>query len=113
MSLGTPLCAELFSRFPDVDAVQTNNDDIALGALFELQRRRVSIPDELGICGFNDLNFCMVSHPGLTSIRTYRYEMGKRAIEMLIASIGGSRPAEAVVDTGFALIERQSTQRQS
>ncbi len=111
VSLGTPLCAELFSRVPDVDAVQTNNDDIALGALFELQRRRVSIPDEMGICGFNDLNYCQVSHPGLTSIRTYRYEMGKRAVEMVIAAISGNRPEQPVVDTGFLLVERESTQR--
>lgn len=111
VSFGTPLCAELFSRVPDVDAVQTNNDDIALGALFELQRRRVTIPDEVGICGFNDLNFCQVSHPALTSIRTYRYEMGKKAVEMLISTISGKRPAEPVVDTGFLLVERESTQR--
>lgn len=111
VSLGTSLCAELFSRAPSADAVQTNNDDIALGALFELQRRRISIPDQFGLCGFNDLNFGSVSHPGLTSIRTYRYEMGYKAIEMAIAALTGNRPAEPVVDIGFSLVERGSTQR--
>jgi LacI family gluconate utilization system Gnt-I transcriptional repressor len=52
-----------------------------------------------------------VAHPTVTSVRTFRYEMGKRALEMLIAAIDGTRPDEPVVDMGFALEARESTAR--
>lgn len=111
VSLGAELCAELFSRVPDADAIQTNNDDTALGVLFELQRRRISIPDQFGLCGFNDLNLASISHPTMTSIKTYRYEMGKLAVEMLIDTLTGAPPADKIVDIGYSLVERESTRR--
>ncbi len=111
ITLGGELCAELLARVPDADAVQTNNDDIAIGAFFECQRRRIRIPDEFGISGFNDLELMSVAHPTITSVRTYRYEMGKSAIEMLMRAIAGDRPSQPTVDLGFRLVLRQSTDR--
>ena len=56
VSLGAAQLAELLSRDPAADAVLCNNDDLALGVLFECQRRDIAIPDAFGICGFNDLD---------------------------------------------------------
>lgn len=111
ITLGVELCVELLARVPDADAVQTNNDDIAIGAFFECQRRRIRIPEEFGISGFNDLELMSVAHPTITSVRTFRYEMGKVAIEMLMEAIAGRRPEQPIVDLGFELIRRQSTDR--
>ena len=111
ITVGAQLCTELLARVPDADAVQTNNDDIAVGAFFEVQRRRMRIPEEFGVSGFNDLELMSVAHPTITSVRTFRYEMGKVAVEMLMESIAGRRPKERVVDLGFELIQRQSTDR--
>ncbi len=109
--LGGALLSEFIARFPDADAIQANNDDIALGALFECQRRRISMPADFGISGFNDFDVASIVHPTLTSVRTYRYEMGRKAIEMLIAAIKGERPIERIVNLGFELVERESTAR--
>lgn len=109
--LGTQLCAEFLARNPDADALQTNNDDITLGALFECKRRRMRMPQEFGIAGFHDFEFMSVAHPTVTSVRTFRYEMGKRGFEMLVDAIAGRRPDEPVVDMGFELEIRQSTAR--
>jgi LacI family transcriptional regulator, gluconate utilization system Gnt-I transcriptional repressor len=111
VTLGGELCAELLSRLPDADAIQTNNDDIAIGAMFECRRRRMRIPEDFGISGFNDLEIMSVAHPSMTSVRTYRYEMGRLAIEMLVDSIAGKRPEDSVVDLGFKLMVRESTDR--
>ncbi|UYQ72943.1 LacI family DNA-binding transcriptional regulator [Pelagibacterium flavum] len=106
---------EMFSDFlgmaPDADAVFCNNDDMALGALFECQRRHIRVPTQFGIMGYNDLDYTAVSNPPISSIRTLRYDMGYRAIEMIIAASKGERPEPAVVDVGYELKARQSTSR--
>lgn len=111
VSLGAQLCSDFLSRHPEGDAILANSDDIALGALFECQRRRVRIPDEMGICGFHDFDYASVVYPSMTSVRTYRFEMGRRAIEMAIAVIDGAPPDERVVDLQFDLSLRESTAR--
>jgi LacI family transcriptional regulator, gluconate utilization system Gnt-I transcriptional repressor len=113
VQLGCELFADLCARAPDVDAVFCNNDDLAVGVLFEAQRRRIAVPQSLGICGFNDLEIVAVTNPALTSVRTYREDMGRRAIQMVLASIAGEPVDEPVVDLGFKLIARESTARSS
>lgn len=111
VTIGCELMAELLARAPDADAVFCINDDLALGALFECQRRRIAVPTKFGICGFNDLEMMAVANPPLTSVQTFRWEMGRRAAEMLMARIGGASVPAPVVDLGFELIERVSTRR--
>lgn len=110
-TLGADMFGDLLARRPDVDAVFCNNDDLALGVLFEAQRRRIDVPNALGICGFNDFEMMAVTHPRLTSVRTHREEMGRLGIKMLIAAIGGRRPDQTRVDLGFEVIVRESTRR--
>jgi LacI family gluconate utilization system Gnt-I transcriptional repressor len=111
VSMGSALCSELFARGVGADAVQANNDDIALGTMFECLRRRIRIPQDFGIVGFNDLEPMAVASPSITSVVTHRYDMGRRAIEMLFASLENRRPAERTVDLGFELVARESTAR--
>ena len=109
VTLGGALLTDLLSRAPDIEAVACVNDDLALGVLFECQRRHISVPEEIAIVGFNDLEFMASAVPSLTSVRTNRYEMGRRAVTMVTAAIDGNRPPEPVVDLGFELMIRQSS----
>ncbi|MES2751105.1 MAG: LacI family DNA-binding transcriptional regulator [Pseudomonadota bacterium] len=106
---GGTLFADLLASAPDIDAVFCVNDDLALGVLFECQRRHISVPEQIAIVGFNDLEFMASTVPPLTSVRTNRYEMGKSAVTMVTAAIEGDRPAEPVIDLGFELMIRQSS----
>lgn len=109
VTLGGTLLADLLSRAPDIDSVFCINDDLALGVLFECQRRGIPVPGRIAIVGFNDMEFMASAVPSLSSVRTNRYEMGREAVTMLIEAIEGRRPEKAVVDLGFELIIRQST----
>jgi LacI family gluconate utilization system Gnt-I transcriptional repressor len=113
VTLGGTLLADLLAKAPDIEAVFCGNDDIALGALFECQRRRMSVPEQMAIVGFNDLEFMSCAVPTLTSVRTNRYEMGRDAAVMLIEAVEGRRPAQPVVDLGFSVMKRQSSARQT
>lgn len=110
--LGGTMFADLLAQAPDIDAVFCVNDDLALGVLFECQRRQIAIPDQIAIVGFNDMEFMAAAVPSLSSVRTNRYEMGKNAITMLTAAIEGHRPEQRTVDLGFELMVRQSSQPQ-
>jgi LacI family gluconate utilization system Gnt-I transcriptional repressor len=109
--LGGVLLSDLVTKAPDIDAVFCINDDIALGALFECQRRQIAVPEQLAIVGFNYLEFMASAVPSLTSVRTNRYEMGRKAIEMLTAAMDGNPPQDRVADLGFEIVVRESSAR--
>lgn len=111
ISLGRELFRDALARTPDLDAVFCNNDDLALGVLFECHRSALPVPERIGIAGFNDLEMMSVAFPSLTSVRTPRYAIGQRAIAMVRAAIAGRRPEQRVIDVGFELRVRESTSR--
>jgi LacI family gluconate utilization system Gnt-I transcriptional repressor len=111
VTLGCELVADLLSKAPETDAILCNNDDLALGALFECQRRGLRVPQDIGICGFNDLEMMAAANPPVTSVRTFRLDMGRDALRMLTGALAGIEPEEAVVDLGYEVIARGSTAR--
>ncbi|MCZ8158285.1 MAG: LacI family DNA-binding transcriptional regulator [Rhizobiaceae bacterium] len=113
VGLGSHLLDRLVTEAPDADAAFCHNDDVALGALFECQRRGLAVPTDFGICGFNDLEYAGFAFPSITSIRVPRYEIGYRAVDMIIRASGsGTYPAK-IVDLGYQLVARGSTARQT
>jgi LacI family gluconate utilization system Gnt-I transcriptional repressor len=111
VTMGSELFRSALAKSPALDAAFCNNDDMALGALFECHRRNIGVPEQIGIAGFNDLEMMQVAYPSVTSLRTYRYEIGSRAIAMVMAALAGDRPEHPIVDVGFELMVRQSTTR--
>ena len=112
VSLGCRLFADLIATRPQTDAVLCNNDDLALGVLFEAQRRNIRIPDRLGICGFNDHEMMSAAEPPLTSVATDRYEMGRAAILQIRDRLAGrGQPRGHAIDLGYRLVPRRSTAR--
>jgi len=107
--VGCELLRRIIEQRPDVDAVFCNNDDIALGALFECQRLGIAVPDRLGLAGFNDFEMMASAEPPITSVATERYEMGVTAMDMIARTIAGDPPEQKVVDLGFHLNLRAST----
>ena len=60
--------AALIERRPAIDAVVFSNDLLALGALFEAQRRGVAVPGRVALIGFGGLDFGRNSVPALSTI---------------------------------------------
>ncbi len=113
VALGGTLLSSALDLAPDLDAVMCNNDVLALGVLFEAQRRGIEVPSALGICGFNDNETMAYTVPTITSVRTPRLETGARAMEMVLARIREEDLTETVLDLGFELVIRDSTRRQA
>lgn len=109
--IGAELFVELLSRNPELDAIFCCNDDLALGAMFECQRRGIRVPEDMAILGFNDLEYCAETYPTLSSVTTPRAEMARRAAGIILDIIRGSgdRPADRHVDLGFDIAARATT----
>jgi LacI family gluconate utilization system Gnt-I transcriptional repressor len=113
VSLGGHLIDRLFRQAPDADAAFCLCDDVALGAIFECQRRGIRVPEDFGICGYHDLDFASVSVPTITTVRVPRYDIGFRAADKLLRAVAGGKTVSSVVDVGFQLVERETTARRS
>ena len=86
------------AREPALDAIFCCNDDLALGALFECQRRGIRVPEDIAILGFNDLEYCASTYPALSSVTTPRAEMARRAATLVLelcAAPASTRPSAA------------------
>lgn len=76
------------------DAVVALNDDMAIGALQALRARRLRVPGDVALVGFDDVDAAEFSNPPLTTVRQPLREQGARAAEMILARLRG----EAVLD---------------
>ena len=94
-----------------IDAVFCVNDDLALGALFESQRMNMRVPEDMAICGFNDIEAAAFVNPSLTSVYVGRYAMGAKAAEMIIDVLKGKTVASKTIDMGYEIKQRGSSSR--
>lgn len=70
-------------------AIFTMNDNLALLALKAARIAGLSVPDELSIVGFDDMDLASYLEIPLTTVAQDTYQMGKRAAELLIERIEG------------------------
>jgi LacI family transcriptional regulator len=68
-------------------AVFCANDLLALGVLQEMTRRRLRIPDDIAIVGYDDIDFAAAAAVPLTSVRQPRYQLGLTATQLLIDEV--------------------------
>ncbi len=91
-------------------AVFCSNDYIALGAIKGAKEAGLTLPKDLSIVGFDDMQTASYMVPALTTIRQPAYEMGQRAAELLLQRIEKqSKPVQDMMD--ITLIVRESTTR--
>ena len=73
------------------------NDTTAIGAIEVFSREGVQIPQDLSIIGFDDVSPFHLFNPPLTCIRQPVENMGRRAVELLVAGLT-KRTAKRVVE---------------
>lgn len=92
---------------PGTTAVLCGNDVLAVGALRAARGIGLSVPDDLSVTGFDDIDLAMLAEPALTTVRVPHREMGRRAAQLLVAALdAGTAPGGLRLATGLCL--RQS-----
>lgn len=94
----------LLKQSPDLSAVFAASDEMAVGALSYAYQQGIKIPDQLSVIGYDDTALAEMAIPPLTTVHQPIYEMGERAVEMLI---GGKNSGESII-MPFRIVERAS-----
>ena len=90
-------------------AVCCYNDTTAIGLLAACYKRGISVPENLSITGFDDIDMAAYTIPPLTTIRQPRFELGQRSMRMMLALLSGQLPENQIVPG--ELVVRQTTAR--
>ncbi len=90
-------------------AVTGGNDTIAIGAMNELLDSGYRIPEEISVCGIDDVPFAENCRPALTTVRIEKQEMGIKALQYLLERLKNPRKVQVTVLLGVKLCARQST----
>jgi LacI family transcriptional regulator len=85
-----------------------DNDIVALGAMKAFQKNGYRIPEDISLIGFDDLPFCIVSTPTLSTIRVFKQEMGQLAVRRLIELIRTDTKTKIKIQICNEFIERDS-----
>ncbi|WP_069301641.1 LacI family DNA-binding transcriptional regulator [Neptunicoccus sediminis] len=82
--LGRQLTEKLLERTPDLDMIYYSSDTMSCGGLMHCIMNNISVPDQLGLAGFNGLDL-RHGMPMLTAtMNAYRFEIGKRAAQLIL-----------------------------
>jgi LacI family transcriptional regulator len=76
--------ALLLDRVPGITAIWALNDVMAVGALRTLRERGLRVPDEVSLCGFDDIPLATDVAPELSTVRVPMVEMGSRALGLAL-----------------------------
>ena len=69
------------------DVIIAVNDSVAIGAFRFLKAQGIIVPRDVALAGFSDLNNTDILEVPLTTVREHTREIGRRAIEILMAEI--------------------------
>ena len=85
-----------------------DNDIIAFGAMKALKEYGVKIPQDISIIGFDDMPFCNMVDPALTTIKVFKERIGMLAVERLISKIEKDIYESIKLEVATVLVERKS-----
>jgi len=100
---------EILEKKPKLPtALFADNDIIASGAIKAMKEFGIKIPQDVSVIGFDDMPFCEMIDPPLTTIMVYKQRMGMIALKRLVERIDEA-PAETIrIEVNTTLIKRKS-----
>ncbi len=90
---GQEAARALLKACPSLTGLFCYNDLVAVGALQTCVELGWRVPDDLAIVGFDDIPLAALVTPPLTTCHVPRYELGARAVRLLLSQIDG-RPTD-------------------
>jgi LacI family gluconate utilization system Gnt-I transcriptional repressor len=85
---GKESTAAMLQRNQDLQCIYCSTDVIAIGAVMHCMAAGISIPDQLGIAGFNDLSMTSGLPIDLATTSSLRFDVGKTAAELILKRSG-------------------------
>ncbi len=86
---GRMLTAKLLERSPDLDCIYFSSDVMSVGAYMHCLVSGVSVPDDLALAGFNNLELLKGLPMQLATTDAHRFEIGQSAAAIILDAHGG------------------------
>ena len=100
----------LLEKTRDFTAIFCFNDIAAIGAIRALKDAGLTVPGDVSVVGFDDIQSAAYSTPSLTTVRQPLLEMGKRGAQVLLERIADrERPYPSEIVMAPELVVREST----
>lgn len=105
---GLEMTERLLELYPDVDGIIACNDMVAISAYKVLHKRGISVPGQVQLVGFDNINLASLITPELTTIAQPVEEIGRKAAELIIKRDKGDNEKREYIFNA-KLIKRETT----
>jgi LacI family transcriptional regulator len=82
--------------YPQATAVVCSSDILAFGVLHACKSLGISVPHDISVTGFDDLDFAPLLDPPLTTVEIGADEMGRLAGQRVVAALEGPGPVQSL-----------------
>ena len=96
------------ANLPMPTAYVCGNDISAIGAIKALRKLNYSVPEDVSVAGFDDIELAQYFQPALTTVRNPIEQQGRTAVEMMIDLLDRDGAGRAEVLKGL-IVARNST----
>lgn len=90
---------DLCQRGVEFDAIFACSDLLAMTAISTLREHHRSVPKDVSVVGYDDIQLATYFHPPLTTVRQPIDAAGRALVDALLALIGGERAAPQLLPT--------------
>ena len=87
------------------------NDSIGIGAMRELQNKKIAIPEKISMIGFNDSNVARYVYPSLSTVHVDTKTLGSSGIDLLMDRMESGRKVVKKVTLSTIYMSRNSTKK--
>jgi len=90
-------------------AVFCISDLVAIGAVRSAMEEKMRVPEDLAVCGFDNIHFSWMFQPSITTISQPMYDLGCTAMDVLMGSVEGKDMDVVQYFLEHELVIREST----
>ena len=106
-AFGRTAMLDLLDNGAPPTAVFAGSDYIAIGVIEAARERRLQVPRDLSLVGFDDMPFAEFLAPGLTTIRQPTGDLGRAGLTTLLSLLADRQPPR-LTRLPVTLVDRQS-----
>src|SRR5690606_41518199 len=106
---GVEATQALLARGVEFDGLFALNDTLGFGALRALEQRGLSVPEDVAVIGFDNVDESAYSIPALTTIEPGREWIAREAVSLLPRRIEDPRAEARTVFAGYRIIEHETS----
>lgn len=105
---GRRAAQQLLAKSPRPSAIFCANDEIALGALYEIKKAGLRVPEDISIVGLDNIRYSEICDPPLTTVEQPALQIGEHSMRRLLKLIAGESDGPNMEILPHRLVERQS-----